>query len=273
VNDIRTPPDVEVLHVDEIRSDIEVVDALEAPEIEGLQTRPAPATTSGPPAGPDVDAIVVDIDDTLFLERDYVRSGFEAVGRWARRELRIDDFSQRAWAMFRRGHRGTIFDEVLEDCGVRADDAVVTEMVARYRTHTPSIALTADARAALDRWHGKAALAAVSDGPVSSQHAKARALGLDRWTPLVLCTAALGPGMAKPHPAAFEQVQEELAVEGKGCVYVADDPAKDFAGPKSLGWRTVRVRRRLGLHAEVPSGTDVDAEITSLNDLEAALAS
>jgi hypothetical protein len=42
--------------------------------------------------------------------------------------------------------------------------------------------------------------------------------------------------------------------------------------PRCLGWRTVRVRRPGSLHAEVPSGDDVDAEITSLADLDAALA-
>ena len=32
-------------------------------------------------------AVVFDIDDTLYLERDYVRSGFTAAGAWARTEL------------------------------------------------------------------------------------------------------------------------------------------------------------------------------------------
>lgn len=223
----------------------------------------------GPELG--VDAIVMEIDDTLYLKRDYIRSGFEALGRWAQGELGISDFEQRAWTAFESGLRDTIFDQVLADCGARSDDAVITALVARYRTHTPAISLTADARAALDRWHGKVALAAVTDGAVSSQHAKVRALGLERWTPLVICTAALGPGKAKPHPAAFEQVQEELGVDGKGCVYIADDPTLDFAGPKALGWRTVRVRRRLGLHAAIDSGPDVDHEITSLDQLEDAL--
>jgi putative hydrolase of the HAD superfamily len=231
-------------------------------------------TASGPgllsPLG--VEAIVLDIDDTLYLERDYVRSGFEAVGRWAQRELGVADFADRAWAAFEGGARHTIFDEVLTACGARTDDATITELVARYRTHPPSIVLAADAEAGLDRWHGVAALAAITDGPLSSQQAKARALGLERWTSTVVFTASLGPGKGKPDPAAFELVQEELGVGGKSCVYVADNPAKDFVGPKALGWRTVRVRRRLSLHAEVESGTDVDHEITTLEQLDAVLA-
>ena len=227
-----------------------------------------------------VEAIVLDIDDTLYLERDYVRSGFDAVGRWAqraavalrsrrasgtsraravaaqraeRRDVREcgprshrADFADRAWAAFEGGARHTIFDEVLTACGARTDDATITELVARYRTHPPSIVLAADAEAGLDRWHGVAALAAITDGPLSSQQAKARALGLERWTSTVVFTASLGPGKGKPDPAAFELVQDTLGVGGKSCVYVADNPAKDFVGPKALGWRTVRVRRVIG---------------------------
>jgi putative hydrolase of the HAD superfamily len=235
----------------------------------GTLVNGAPPGSGPSPLG--VEAVVVDIDDTLYLERDYVRSGFEAVGRWAQRELGVDDFAERAWAAFERGSRHTIFDEVLTDCGARTDDATITELVARYRTHPPSIVLAADAEAGLDRWHGVAALAAVTDGPLSSQQAKARALGLERWTSTVVFTASLGPGKGKPDPAAFELVQEELGVDGKSCVYVADNPAKDFVGPKALGWRTVRVRRRLGLHADVESGSDVDHEITTLEQLDAVL--
>ena len=220
-----------------------------------------------------VDAIVLDIDDTLYLERDYVRSGFDAVGRWAQRELGVEDFGARAWAAFEAGARNTIFDDVLTECGARSDDAVITELVARYRTHVPSITLAADAREGLERWHDQVALAAVTDGHLSSQQAKAKALGLDDWTKTVVFTASLGPGKGKPDPAAFEVVQEALGVDGKGCVYVADNPAKDFRGPHSLGWRTVRVRRRLGLHAEVASGDDVDHEITDLGQLDAVLES
>lgn len=253
------------------KSDLEAFPGLDIEVVE-VETDYGDDAASGSRPALGIGAIVVDIDDTLYLERDYVRSGFEAVARWAQRELGIDDFGQRAWSAFESGARGTIFDQVLAGCGARTDDATITELVARYRTHSPSIALTADARAALERWHGNVQLAAVTDGPVSSQRAKVRALSLERWTPLVVCTAMLGPGRAKPHTAAFEQVQEALGVDGKGCVYVADDPAKDFAGPRALGWQTVRIRRRLGLHAAIESGSDVDYEIASLDELDDVLA-
>ncbi|MGH9236139.1 MAG: glycosyltransferase [Acidimicrobiales bacterium] len=215
--------------------------------------------------------VVLDIDDTLYLERDYVRSGFDAVGAWARAELGVDDLGERAWAAFEAGVRRTIFDEALAGCGIEVTNGVVPRLVEVYRSHSPTIDMLPDARAWLDALAPHVTLAVVTDGPLASQQAKAEALMLTRWADLVVFTESLGPGRGKPHPAAFEQLERELGLSGERCAYVADNPAKDFVAPHRLGWRTVRVRRPGGLHAEVPSGGDVDAEVTSLADLDAAL--
>jgi putative hydrolase of the HAD superfamily len=206
--------------------------------------------------------VVLDLDDTLFLERDYVRSGFQAVGRWTQRELGLARFAERAWTAFEAGARGDVFDRVLRECGCAPTPALVQRLVELYRGHAPHIALLPD---------GRLPLACVTDGPLPSQRAKAQALGLERWASPLVFTAQWGAGFGKPHPRAFEQVQHTLAVRPDACVYVADNPAKDFAGPRALGWRTVRVRREGGLHAARPSGADVDHEVAELTSLPAWL--
>lgn len=215
----------------------------------------------------DVDAIVLDIDDTLYLERDYVRSGFESVGEWVRAELGFTDFKERAWDAFEDGTRGRIFDHVLASYDRPSDPPIVKEMVARYRSHTPNISLLDDARNALTRWSGAIALAVITDGPLDSQRAKARALGLDEWIPLIVFTAALGGGRGKPHPEAFSSVQEHFGLDGPACAYIADNPGKDFIAPHDLGWATVRIRREFGLHAGAVGGQDIDHEIASLDQV------
>jgi putative hydrolase of the HAD superfamily len=235
---------------------------------------PAPADTA--PRGVDAAAngrlVVLDIDDTLYLERDYVRSGFAAVGVWARDELGVDGLDDRAWAAFEAGTRRTIFDEALAAAGVEATADLVPRLVQVYRSHAPTIEMFSDARGWLERLAPHVALAVVTDGPLASQQAKASALRLSRWADLIVFTETLGPGRGKPHPAAFEQLEREVGLHADRCAYVADNPTKDFVAPRRLGWRTVRVRRPGSLHADVPSGDDVDAEITSLDDLDAALA-
>jgi putative hydrolase of the HAD superfamily len=216
-------------------------------------------------------AVVFDIDDTLYLERDYVRSGFAAAGGWARAELGVADFGERAWAAFEAGVRGRIFDEALAACGVRANGSVVSQLVDVYRSHAPAIEPHPDVTAWLAGRPADVAVAVVTDGPLASQRAKAAALGLAGWADPIVFTEELGAGRGKPHPAAFARVEAATGMPGAACAYVADNPAKDFAGPRCRGWRTVRVRREGGLHAAVPSGDDVDAEITGFARLNQAL--
>jgi putative hydrolase of the HAD superfamily len=242
----------------------------------GVEAVPSPSGTTWH-RGADTAAngrrlVVLDIDDTLYLERDYVRSGFAAVGVWARDELGVDGLGDRAWAAFEAGTRHTIFDEALAAAGVEATDDLVSRLVQVYRSHAPTIEMLTDARAWLDSLAPHVALAVVTDGPLASQQAKAEALLLSRWADLIVFTETLGPGRGKPHPAAFEQLEREVGLHGDRCAYVADNPAKDFVAPHRLGWRTVRVRRPESLHADVPSGADVDAEITGLDGLDTALA-
>jgi putative hydrolase of the HAD superfamily len=218
-------------------------------------------------------AVVFDIDDTLYLERDYVRSGFTAVGELVRARFGVPDFAERAWAAFADGARRTVFDDVLAGYGVSVTPGLTGELVECYRNHEPSIDLLPDARAALDRLAADdtVAVAVVTDGPLASQHAKATALGLERWAELVVFTDELGPDWFKPSVQAFALVEERLEVAGGDYVYVADNPAKDFAGPKQLGWRTVRVRRPLGLHAALDAddatASTIDAEWPDLEPL------
>jgi putative hydrolase of the HAD superfamily len=215
--------------------------------------------------------VVFDIDDTLYMERDYMHSGFAAVGAWARRELGVDDLGDRAWAAFEAGVRGRIFDEALAACGVRSNGLVVPRLVDVYRTHTPAIELLDDVSAWLSARPSDVALAVVTDGPVASQRAKAAALGLAGWADPIVFTEALGPGRGKPHSAAFEWVESATGMAGASCAYVADNPAKDFGAPRARGWRTVRVRRTGSLHDAVASGDDVDAEVGGFAALDDAL--
>ena len=61
--------------------------------------------------------------------------------------------------------------------------------------------------------------------------------------------------------------EARTGLTGDQFTYIADNPTKDFGGPKARGWRTIRIRRPASLHAGLASGEDVDAEITSLDEL------
>jgi putative hydrolase of the HAD superfamily len=68
------------------------------------------------------------------------------------------------------------------------------------------------------------------------------ALRLERWFEPIVYTAALGPGSGKPAVRAFESIEAAWGLSGSSLVYVADNPGKDFAGPRRLGWLAIRLR-------------------------------
>lgn len=212
--------------------------------------------------------VVFDVDDTLYHERDYVRSGFDAVGEWICRERRWQGVSEQLWAEFVAGRRGDTFDVVFSrfvDGAAELND-LVASAVQRYREHVPNIRLAADAELCLAQLVRITSLAAITDGSAISQRRKVERLGLARFMNPVILTEELGAEMAKPNPAAFLRVQEFFASES-AFVYVGDNPHKDFVAPHSMGWTTVRIRRAGGLHCDAESGTDVDCEVDSLTDL------
>jgi len=207
---------------------------------------------------------VMDLDDTLYLEADYVRSGFSHIDAWLRQDRGIHGFFEKAWGFFQDGVRGTIFDAALSGLGVHSRE-MVDLLVKLYRAHSPDISLEPDALAFLKAVSPEE-LALVTDGPSVSQWAKIQALGLGEYFEKIIVTSDLGEGYSKPHTRAFLEAQGKRS-PGE-CVYVGDNPAKDFAGPKRLCWRpSIRIRRERSLHqgVETPQGC---REIRSLSEIQ-----
>ncbi len=220
---------------------------------------------------PPATTVVFDIDDTLYLERDYVASGFAHLDAVVREQHGVDGFGALAWRLFEQGRRGDIIDRALAELGVPATPSDVARLVRGYREHRPRISLLPDAARALAELRGPGvSLAVLSDGPLASQAAKVTALGLRRHARRIVLTDRYGPGYGKPHPRGFEEIAARTGA--RRLAYVADNPVKDFAAPRRLGWLTVRTRRSLGLHADRPHGADVDATIGDLDELRGVLA-
>ncbi len=217
--------------------------------------------------------LAFDIDDTLYLEREYVRSGFEHVGRWAKKELGIEKFAERSWSLFVAGHRGKIFDEVLKESGVRSRPFVVERLVALYRSHPAEIRLLPDALACLQAVRNRALLVVISDGACEAQQNKVRALELEHWFDLILLTEKFGERCRKPSPILFRWVQEQFQLRPDRCCYVADNPLKDFVAPRGLGWKTIRIRRQGGLYSTVEASNTfgADHELPDLSRLPGLL--
>ena len=202
-----------------------------------------------------IEAVAFDLDDTLTLERDYVRSGFRAVADYLQGRVAAEcDWYGALWRNFESGERGQAFDRVLREAALAPAPALVAELVRVYREHRPTISLFPDVAAALERLPlPRARLGVITDGVVISQRTKFEALGLAPYFGHVIYTDGWGLEFRKPHPRGFLEFERLAAVPPERCAYFGDNPAKDFTTPHARGWLTVRVWRPGGLNEACPS--------------------
>lgn len=205
--------------------------------------------------------LIFDLDDTLYDEASYVRSGFRAVARWGEERFGQDahDSFVELEAILRRDGRGQVFDTWLRG------RASVREAVRVYRHHDPDIALPQSSREVLD------AVAAyplylVTDGHKVVQARKIEALGIGGRFRHCYVTHRYGRSSAKPSPRCFELIKAREHAEWDELVHVGDDPAKDFVTLNRLGAHTIRVLT--GRHAIVRGDSEHEAHHQAATLLE-----
>jgi putative hydrolase of the HAD superfamily len=214
-------------------------------------------------------AIIFDLDDTLIAEEDFVESGYRAVAEMLADAKGISlESAMAAMVNARAVDPRRVFDVACAALGVGA--ATVEACIETYRYHSPAIAPTDDARFALDWARAKGAIALLSDGDARTQRLKLTACRLSSYFDVTVLTGELPQGQQKPSTAGYELIMRGLNLDAAGrVVCVADNPLKDFIGPRTMGMRTVRIARPNGVYldATAPAGGDPDATISSLFEL------
>lgn len=244
---------------------------------------PVPAKHKGrPPQRPvcrmtqdmTIRAVVFDLDDTLYPERDYVHSGYGAVARHLQDSIgRREDFQGWLWNRFLAGQYDRAFNALSDHFRLGLSEEQIGELVSLYREHSPEIRPGAGIVDLLERLGGRCRLAILSDGLLPAQQLKLDALHIAQFFDTVVFTESLGPQAHKPSPAGFEAVAAKLDVPHDACAYVGDNPAKDFAAPNALGWRTIQYRFDGQIHAHKPAlpGGQPQMVVTSPEDILAAI--
>lgn len=213
-------------------------------------------------------AVVFDLDDTLYPEHAYVASGFRAVAEWIEQRFGFDAQTVYAdfWTMFSEGVRGDIFNRWLEKQGI-ADTEIVSEFVRVYRGHEPEIAPYPEALSVLSALRALGIrLGLLSDGYLEVQRRKLKALGIQHFFEAVTFSDELGREHWKPSPVPFLVTLARLRVAPTSTVYVADNPLKDFLGARHVGIYTVRLRLLEGIYSALDPPTDAHRPDIEIND-------
>ncbi len=212
--------------------------------------------------------LVFDLDDTLFPEKEFVRSGFQSVGAWVHNSYGIEGFYEIASRLFESGVRGNTFNLALHELGLEDDQVLIQKMIEIYRSHKPSLSLHQDAQWAINHYRDQF-LGIITDGFLQVQQNKTEALGLNSYFSNIIYSDSYGRVNWKPSPLPYLEMMRFRSCQGAKWTYVGDNPRKDFVTAKKLGWRTIHICRPEGEYSEVivDKSHQADIKIESLYEL------
>jgi putative hydrolase of the HAD superfamily len=201
-------------------------------------------------------AIAFDLDDTLYPESEFVRSGFREVGLWSLKALNFDPYTtfSELIDLFEGGTRGTLFNSWVASHGLSAD--LIGEMVSVYRKHCPNIEPFPGVREMLTDLRKEFRLGLLSDGLLAVQERKLAALGIEHLFDAVVFSDRLGRNYWKPSVKPFLELMHNLKVRPEETVYVGDNPIKDFVACKQLGMHSIWIRQANGLYSGIKPEID-----------------
>jgi putative hydrolase of the HAD superfamily len=216
-----------------------------------------------------IKAIIFDLDDTLFNEFDYVLSGYKAVNKWITNKFKVSGFYETAIHLFKLGERKLVFNKTLEYLNIKYDEKLIKNMVDVYRKHYPDIEIYEDAKWVLSHINRTVKIGLISDGYLCSQKNKLKALNIKDFFQAVVLTDHFGKNNWKPSPFPYEHISKLLKCSHHECVYIGDNPSKDFITAKKLGWITVQIKRENSIYSNLIVNPDYHADffVKDLRDL------
>ena len=188
-------------------------------------------------------AVIFDLDDTLYSEKEYVRSGYKKIA-----ELfpDVSSVEKKLWESFEAGQPA--IDCFLQQEGFFTEDNKKL-CLEEYRNQQPDIHLYDGVAEMLQNLKEEYHLGLITDGRPEGQRAKITALKLENLFEHIIVTDELGGTQyRKPNQAAFELMAQKIGARYDEMCYIGDNIKKDFVAPEKLGMRCIWFKNASGLY-------------------------
>ncbi len=198
--------------------------------------------------------IVFDLDDTLYDEIEFVKSGFKEISRYLDNssyyDFMLNDFYQNG--------SGKVFNNLINRFEL---DTSLQKLIEIYRFHQPKIVLPRESIELL-KFSKNYKTALISDGHYLMQKNKYKVLQLEQYINFPIFTDFLHTN--KPELKPFKIVMEHFKDE-TNFVYISDNPKKDFIAPNRLDWKSIRYKNQVGIYRDYKSNATY--EVTNRLDI------
>lgn len=189
-------------------------------------------------------AVIFDLDDTLYSEKEYVRSGYHKIAAVI---PQVDNAAEKLWTLFEE--KKPAIDELLKQENILSEE-VKQACLHAYRYQIPDIHLYEGVAEMIMEFKLQGLkIGIITDGRPEGQRAKLQVLGLEAVVDEIIVTDEFGgPEFRKPNQKAFMTMKERLDVDYTEMCYVGDNTKKDFIAPEQLGIRSIWFKNVEGLY-------------------------
>lgn len=197
--------------------------------------------------------VVFDLDDTLYQEIDYKRSGILEVCKWIEKLYGIKISSSYLDEILDPNKKGSDEDILAILCDLAGLPYSIKEsLLWIYRLHSPSIVLRPDVKKFINKLKDNSKFIILTDGRSVSQRLKMFSLGLSDLPAYI----SEEQGASKPSELSFRRIMSKHS--GERYIYIGDNPVKDFIAPNNLGWITIGLK---------DSGTNIHKQSINSQDM------
>lgn len=215
-----------------------------------------------------IKVLIFDLDDTVYYEKEYVLGAFKKVAYYLgnKYEKNEEKLYSRMKEILDTLGRGKIFNIICEENNFNENIKALVDM---YRNSKPKLELYEDSKIFLfwARENGYK-LGIITDGCSKVQWNKIDALKVEKLVDKIIVTDDLGKEFWKPHKKSYLNMMSYFNISEDECIYVGDNPNKDFIGAKELGMKTIRIIREKGDHIKTFLDKEYEADFNITNFLE-----
>ena len=185
--------------------------------------------------------VVFDLDDTLYKEIDFLKSGYLEVAKMVGKRYGLESCGvyDQLLSWYYKGENA--FACLNEKYGLNNP---IEDYLNIYRFHQPTLSLSAETKEALSGLKDMdAAMGIITDGREITQKQKIEALGLTEWISMDNVLINVKKAHFKPNNWSFERMKQKCYEQYQDMnlsfYYVGDNPEKDFIVPNQWGWETI----------------------------------
>lgn len=219
----------------------------------------------------EINAIIFDIDDTLFDQLEWLEGAFSKVGELVEDRFgvskKIVGKKLRRLTVERGSASGNLFNLALEELGIQETPALIEEaIVAFYSYHPKKLTLYPGVKETLSKLKACGfKLGVISEGREKMQIQKLKALGIHHFFDATLIVK-LHRGEPRG-TSSYTKILKVLKSEPNECIYVGDNPYKDFVNAKKLSIHTIRVFTGEYREKKVDKNLDADFSVNNIREI------